>query len=355
MRHFRLLAGAAMLACYGLPAMASVVYPTVPVGNAGNAADTSPAGRGAVAFAYDIGKYEVSNSQYVEFLNAVDPNGANALNLFNSGATAAADVKYGIVLNAGNPVGSKYSVKPNGSMTIGGNSFPITYANKPVNYVSFLDAMRFCNWMSNGQGGGSTETGSYTLNGVLVPPTNPSRNADAVWALPSLNEFHKAAYYDGAGGVYYDWATGSNTVPNNPQPPALSLIADPGGSVNFKKGTSTTALFAVTQANATDSTVMYLNDVGDYSLTPSLYGTFDQNGNVAEIVSTAVTTYGLLGGAYSNTTPTSGGLAAGNPVGLTTSLETVTGGFRMVLVPEPVSLSLVALGGLAVLQRRRVR
>jgi formylglycine-generating enzyme required for sulfatase activity len=42
---------------------------TVPVGDAGNAADAT--GYGAVAYHYRIGKYEVTNAEYCEFLNAV--------------------------------------------------------------------------------------------------------------------------------------------------------------------------------------------------------------------------------------------------------------------------------------------
>ncbi len=41
---------------------------------------------------------------------------------------------------------------------------------KPITYVSWGDAVRFTNWLYNGQptgaeGNGTTETGSYTLNG----------------------------------------------------------------------------------------------------------------------------------------------------------------------------------------------
>ena len=50
-------------------ASALVTIETVPVGNAGNAADTT--GYGAVAYDYALGKYEVTLNQYSEFLNAV--------------------------------------------------------------------------------------------------------------------------------------------------------------------------------------------------------------------------------------------------------------------------------------------
>ena len=41
----------------------------VPVGDPGNAADAS--GYGAVAYTYQIGKYDVTMAQYCQFLNAV--------------------------------------------------------------------------------------------------------------------------------------------------------------------------------------------------------------------------------------------------------------------------------------------
>ncbi len=56
----------------GLPSVASAVtIPTVPVGNAGNAADTT--GYGAVTYDYRIGTTEVTNAQYVAFLKTRRP------------------------------------------------------------------------------------------------------------------------------------------------------------------------------------------------------------------------------------------------------------------------------------------
>jgi hypothetical protein len=49
--------------------------------------------------------------------------------------------------------GSKYAAKTN-------------MADKPVNFVSWFDAARVANWLQNGQGSGSTETGDYTGNWI---------------------------------------------------------------------------------------------------------------------------------------------------------------------------------------------
>ncbi len=63
----------------------AVTIPTVTVGNSGNPADTEvmisdgTTGYGSISYDYRIGKYEITNAQYVEFLNSVDPTGADTL------------------------------------------------------------------------------------------------------------------------------------------------------------------------------------------------------------------------------------------------------------------------------------
>ncbi len=55
------------------------------VGDPGNAADPATGSLyGAVGYTYNIGTYDVTNSQYVEFLNAKDPDGTSPLQLYNS-------------------------------------------------------------------------------------------------------------------------------------------------------------------------------------------------------------------------------------------------------------------------------
>ncbi len=84
----------------------------VSVGDAGNFSGPDSFGRSLGAVDYDnrIGKSEVTDGQYTEFLNAKDPGGTNSLGLYNSKMTT--DGNGGINFDAIAASGSKYSVKP---------------------------------------------------------------------------------------------------------------------------------------------------------------------------------------------------------------------------------------------------
>ena len=219
------------------------------VGNAGNAADTS--GYGAVAYTYDIGKYEVTNAQYAGFLNAVAAT--DSYSLYNTNMSG----QYGGITRTGSSGSYSYALKSG-------------FENKAVNYVSFWDAARFTNWLNNGQGNASTETGSYTLGGV-TNPTNSSvtRNEGAGVVVASKNEWYKAAYYDptknsGAGG-YWLHATQSDTLANNTDFTATNGANYYDGDHTVYNGSNDGALA-----------------VGSYENADSFYGTFDQGGNLWE-------------------------------------------------------------------------
>jgi formylglycine-generating enzyme len=253
---------------------ATLAIPLVEVGNPGNVHDSS--GFGGVGNTYSIGKHEVTNSQYIEFLNAVDPTGGNGLGLYSDLMTTNSNG--GIAFSPVNSSGAKYSAKTG-------------RANNPVVFVSWYSALRFANWMHNGQGSGNTETGAYTLLGGTPIPSNGSgitRSSGATWFLPSENEWYKAAYYDGNTGSYFDYPTKTNTAPNSDQPPGIDapLTTNVG---NFFKNAAPVGYddgYAVT--GSTDGTPIwmntqnYLSDVGAYSNAVGPYGTLDQGGNVAE-------------------------------------------------------------------------
>src|SRR5262245_27135259 len=62
---------AAIVLAGQLPIVARAVdLQTVVVGDVGNAANTNGTGLGAVRHSYRIAKYDVTNAQYAEFLNA---------------------------------------------------------------------------------------------------------------------------------------------------------------------------------------------------------------------------------------------------------------------------------------------
>ena len=64
---------------FAVPAHA-VTIDWVTVGDPGNACDTQPSGCfGTVPYTYRISKYEITNTQYSEFLNAVAKTDTNGL------------------------------------------------------------------------------------------------------------------------------------------------------------------------------------------------------------------------------------------------------------------------------------
>jgi sulfatase modifying factor 1 len=306
------------------PAVA-VTIDWVTVGDPGNPADPvppSPGGAseyGAVSYSYQISKYEVTNAQYAEFLNAM-----------------AVDLDYGFYnpqMNS-SPYGG---IVQNGSAGSYSYSVKAGFEQKPVNFVSFTDAAWFTNWLNNGQPVQGQEpplsairNGAYDLYG----PNPVSRNPGATIFLPSENEWYKAAYYDSSSSSYFLWSTGTDSSPSCAGPTA-----------------------APNSANCEDyqGPPNDLVPVGSYPGSPSPYGTFDQGGNVWEwnegvsAASRAIRGgsfdqgYGYMVSEFRETADPD------NP-------ELASLGFRVAsIVPEPGTGSLFALGLLALGIRRRLR
>jgi formylglycine-generating enzyme required for sulfatase activity len=330
----------------------AVTIDMVAVGNPRNASDSqdgdsiSPGVQsfGAVAYIFNIGKYEVTVGQYVEFLNNVDPSGANALALYNP--EMASNPRGGIVVNAGAADGAKYEVKTGRH-------------DNPVAFVSWYDAIRFANWLHNGQGHGDTESGAYTLLGGLPTPTNGdgiTRNPGARWFVPGEDEWYKAAYHknDGPTGNYWRFPTSTNEFPFSDQPPG-SDAPTPANTANFRAQdflpNGYNDGFAVPGSG--DLTGNTLTEVGAYRHTVNPYGTFDQGGNVAEWIDTLVNGSRVLrGGAWSAGSDFL--RAEVRPLDSGT-FESEFLGFRVASIPEPDAILLAAVGVFASLARRRQR
>lgn len=244
------------------------------VGAPGNTPDPA-SGFGSVAHEYRISKHEVTNLEYAEFLNAVattDPVG-----LWDS--AMATFPRCGIT-RSGTAGNFTYSLKPD-------------MANKPVNYVSFYDAVRFCNWLHNGkpigpQSANTTENGAYEIVGSEVG----ERKMLAKFFLPTENEWYKAAYFNpelnnGTGG-YWLYPTQSNDLPETALVDTTGTVTNPGPFIiNWK------------------SQAIWNSQTGNVTSTASCgntspWGIFDMGGNVEEMNETIVagTNRGFRGGSW---------------------------------------------------------
>ncbi len=208
----------------------------------------------------------------------------------------------GININPSAPAGSKYS--------------PIVgYENRPVTNVTFYTAVRFANWLNNGQGNGDTELGAYALQGGTPIPVNAAsivRNPSATIFLPSDDEWYKAAYFNPETSTYFKYPTSSNTAPT-----ATAPTKSPN-SANYGHVSGAT-------------------DVGAYTGTHSPAGAFDMGGNVWQWDEGAFggTSHIVRGGSYQVTNPTS--LSALSRISFPSALEAYDFGFRLASV-APISL-----------------
>jgi formylglycine-generating enzyme required for sulfatase activity len=281
----------------------------VTIGNPGNAADTtgSPNPAGSVPYEYRIGKYEISE-QMIDKANALgglgitkDTRGADKPATSLNWYEAARFVNW-LNLSTGSPLAYKFTLQP------GDAGYNAHFSNMQL----------------------------WTISDAGYDPNNSYRNSLARYFLPSVDEWYKAAYYDPTSGVYYDYPTGSDTLPDG---------IDFAGDANFE------AVYFQSGSNPEP------NDITNVGVL-SPYGTAGQGGNVFEWEETE---FDLVNDVTSSDRGDRGGGWSSNSVNMRSlnrnAFTVVQGppfiGFRVASIPEPNTLLLAALAGLGLLGLRR--
>lgn len=294
------------------------------------------------------------NAFTIDFVTIGDPGNAN-----DSGTTGSYFTPYGGVgytfqmgtyeisedmINKANTEGGLFITKD----TVG--------VNKAATSVSWNEAARFVNWLNVSQSyapaykfslnpgdvgyvsntQANTDLVLWTVSDAGYDPSNMYRNSNAHYFLPSENEWYKAAFYSGSGTTYFDYATGSNTIPTAVASGTLSGTAVYDGV--------TGAPADITQAGG---------------LSP--YGTMGQDGNVWEWTESAV--FGP-NDSSSGARAFRGGFLFGSESLLRSSVRrgsfppassVDTVGFRVASVPEPSTTVLMLSASVFALARRRRR
>jgi hypothetical protein len=202
---------------------------------------------GGVTYPYYIGELETTASQYVTYLNTVDPSGNKNRQLYYRDMSSSVWPRYGeINYSSSAATGHHYSL-----------SYP-EWGNKPLNFSTFARAALFANSLTNGKILSKTTSQSdgftiYNLRVKLSPNTDSgmynlyksgharshvsdpgaTRSRSTGFVIPSQNEWIKAAYYDpNGGGTYSYWLypTGPHNAPH-----AALVNAQNGNVVNASK------------------------------------------------------------------------------------------------------------------------
>ena len=198
---------------------------------------------------------------------------------------------------------------------------PDTTGSQAVNNTSWNEAAQFVNWLNTSSG----HQAAYSFNelGNVIQwgagdqsATSAFRHKDAVYVLPSEDEWVKAAYWNGTSLQTY--STPGDT------------LTDMDVNYNYK--------------------VDHIRNVGIGS--EEINGTYDMMGNVWEWNESAYdSARGFRGGAYYDEEFY---LRSSTSYSVYPSFESEDLGFRVAAIPEPSSIALIGLFSGGVLAIRRV-
>ncbi len=191
-------------------------------------------GRGGVNYEYNIGRYEVTTSQWVQFFNAAYDRPAGQPNLPWLTPPTFWGAQGTTPINASNPNARRWQVPAGNEMRAVGN-------------ISWRMAAMYCNFLHNGgavAGGvtprenflsGAYDVSTFGPNGMGGFADQPTRSPGARYFIPSRDEWIKAAHYDphrygpNQGG-YWEYSNSTDAwIPGGPPGAHINLPPGPSG------------------------------------------------------------------------------------------------------------------------------
>ena len=235
------------------------------VADSGNASDPATQ-RGAVDNPFYLAQYELTNADYCVFLNAIAPEILATSGIGDRAVdpgTAIAAIR-----RVDGPTEAVALYEPLPGM-----------ATKPA-VIQVFDAIALVNWLHNLHldAEESMTQGVYGNSDEASPTIHSTRPHNAVFFIPTIDEWAKAAYYKGRGlrAGYWKYPTATS----EPLIAVAGLLPDSQASL---RGVETTANFGGKAAWAGAPRKPPQTDAGSNGA-PSFYGAFDMGGNVAEWV-----------------------------------------------------------------------
>lgn len=159
-----------------------------------------PKGGPGPDYAYSVARTEITNQEYADFLNSAElDGGATGLGSFMQFAAdgrvtlpsgeylflpRCADAPDSRVIYAAHaPLGTRYTVE------VAQKADPRSYERHPVNHVTWLGALKFCNWLTLNRGLAPAER-CYT-EGPTPADWHPATITKADWAVRDLNRLER--------------------------------------------------------------------------------------------------------------------------------------------------------------------
>ena len=269
----------------------------VTISNTGNAADTrigeGSLGFGTVDYEYQIGKYEVTNAQWIGFVNV-----------------------------AGAPAGEPFNAY-NDSGTIQMNS-------APSSYISWYEAAQFCNYLTSGDkshgaylfSGNNTNAGNF----LGIDRDSAVSAYETFYVIPTEDEWYKAAYYKPDGSGYSLYANGTDTLPIVGDDTNYQSVV--GGLWNVGSGTE-----------EQNGTFDIMGNVGEWNEALIWWPGREEPYR------------GIRGGSYGDGGHGLSSIARNSTLPPVT--EFISLGFRVASIPEPATLLLLGLSGILIRKRKQ--